>query len=226
MKLPWFIRKYIAGADSFNRHSIAANLGSNIGGSTALDVGGEGSLAWHMKKHKVTTTNINNGGIISSGHSLPFTDNAFDVVLSLDTVEHVEKHNRQAFLAEMNRVAKLGFIICAPLGTEAHIVYEKQIVMSEGLDPDSLLYLREHIKYGLPTPEEVREWVQLFNGDLYYEGCYDDGGAQKHQSKYLAALKNMMNNILYENMNLNKNGLKKMYDDRTNRFYLTAGKKQ
>ncbi|MDP2808187.1 MAG: methyltransferase domain-containing protein [bacterium] len=179
-----------------------------------------------MKKHKVTTTNINNGEIISSGHSLPFTDNAFDVVLSIDTVEHLEKQNRAAFLAEMNRVSKFGFIICAPLGTEAHIVYEKQIVMSEGLDPDSLLYLREHIKYGLPTPEEIQEWARSFNGDLYYEGCYDAAGAPKHQSKYLAALKNMMNNILCENMNLNKNGLKKMYDDRTNRFYLTSGKKQ
>ena len=192
MKLPWFIRKYIVGPDSFNRHSIAAKLGSNLGGATALDVGGEGSLAWHMKQYKVTTTNINNGEIISSGYSLPFTDNAFDIAVSLDTIEHVEKNNRPAFLTEMNRVAKLGFIICAPLGTEAHIAYEKQIALNGDLDPDCLAYLKQHIEYGLPTPDEIQVWARSFNGDLYYEGCYDDGGAPKYQSKYLAALKNMI----------------------------------
>ena len=226
MKLPWYIRKYLAGQDSFNRHSIAANLGSNIGGVTALDVGGEGSLAWHMKKHKVTTTNINNGEIISSGYSLPFTNNAFDVVLSLDTIEHVEKPNRKAFLAEMNRVAKLGFIICAPLGTETHIAYEKQMALKGDLDPDCLAYLKQHIEYGLPTPEEIREWSRLFNGALYYEGCFDEVGTPKYRSKYLSALKNLANNIVYENMSRNENGLKNMHDGRTNRFYLTAGKKR
>lgn len=226
MKLPWFIRKYIAGSDSFNRHSIAANLCGNFGGATVLDVGGEGSLAWHIKKHKVTTTNVNNGEIYSSGYFLPFTDNSFDITVSLDTIEHVEKNNRPAFLTEMNRVAKLGFIICAPLGTEAHIAYEKQMALKGELDPDCLAYLKQHIECGLPTPEEIREWARLFNGDLCYEGYYDEGGTPKNGSKYLAALKNLVNNIVSKNIGRNKNGLKNMHDGRTNRFYLTADKKR
>ena len=226
MKLPWFIRKYIVGSDSFNRHSIAAILCGNYGGATVLDVGGEGSLAWHMKKHKVTTTNVNNGEIFSSGYFLPFTDNAFDIAVSSDTIEHVEKNNRPAFLSEMNRVSKLGFIICAPLGTEAHIAFEKQMALKGELDPDCLAYLKQHIEYGLPTPEEIREWARLFNGDLCYEGYYDEGGAPKYQSKYLAALKNIIKNISYERGMLKSCGLSKTYEDGTNRFFMTAGKKR
>lgn len=226
MKLPWFIRKYLAGSDSFNRHSIAANLCRNLGGTTVLDVGGEGSLAWHMKKHKVTTTNVNNGEIISSGYFLPFTDNAFDIAISLDTIEHVEKNNRPAFLTEMNRVSKLGFIICAPLGTEAHIAHEKQMVLKGDLDPDCLAYLKQHIECGLPTPDEIKGWARLFNGALYYEGNYDDGGTTKYQSKYLAALKNIIRNISYESRGGKNSGLNKTHDDGANRFFMAAGKKQ
>jgi SAM-dependent methyltransferase len=40
------------------------------------------------------------------GDSLPFEDNAFDMVISLDTLEHIPKDKRQKFLAEIKRIAK------------------------------------------------------------------------------------------------------------------------
>ncbi len=44
--------------------------------------------------------------VVIHGDSLPFEDNTFDVVISLDTLEHIPKDKRQKFLSEIKKVAK------------------------------------------------------------------------------------------------------------------------
>jgi SAM-dependent methyltransferase len=51
---------------------------------------------------------------VADGCQLPFRDNAFDVAVSVDSLEHVPAGSRQAYVAEMTRVARTRVIIHCP----------------------------------------------------------------------------------------------------------------
>ena len=57
--------------------------------------------------------------VCASGAALPFPDGAFDTVLCLDTLEHVERRHRLAVLREAVRVARSIVIVGAPMGERA-----------------------------------------------------------------------------------------------------------
>ena len=54
--------------------------------------------------------------VIGAGGALPFRDGAFDVVISLDTLEHVPAGARASFVADLARVGRRYLVIAAPCG--------------------------------------------------------------------------------------------------------------
>lgn len=57
--------------------------------------------------------------VVGAGGALPFGNGAFDVVISLDTLEHVPPASRVGFIADLARVARRYLILAMPCGQVA-----------------------------------------------------------------------------------------------------------
>jgi SAM-dependent methyltransferase len=81
--------------------------------------------------------------VYAHGSMLPFKDSTFDVVVCLDTLEHVEMDKRRALLSELIRVSHKHIIVGFPYGEDA-----KRI--------DMRLY-RFYVKHKLEIPQWLAE---------------------------------------------------------------------
>lgn len=98
------------------------------------------------------------------GENLPFEDKNFDVVISVDTLEHVPPENREKVIAEIVRVAKKEIILAFPSGPmpieqdqELSNVYQKKF-------GHEFHFLVEHLKYGLPDEQQVTKILKKLAG--------------------------------------------------------------
>lgn len=117
--------------DVFDRYAHVANEINKIAAEnfSILDVGagGEGiSFFSGLLKHKCTfflfdlqkdefSTSSKYPTIIGDGCKLPFSNKAFDVIVSVDMAEHVPQSIRHNFYQEIKRVCKKKLIITCPL---------------------------------------------------------------------------------------------------------------
>jgi SAM-dependent methyltransferase len=93
----------------------------------------------------------------------PFEDGAFDLVLSLDVLEHIPPERREDFLRELDRLAARWILVGAPFRSEAVEAAERRL--TEGLMRDHR-FLEEHRQLGLPD----RSLVQgFFSGRRLWE---------------------------------------------------------
>jgi SAM-dependent methyltransferase len=107
-----------------------------------LDIGGfDDAFREFVPEHRITAFS----GIISQGNKAPFADVAFDVSIALDVLEHVASGDRQFFLSEIARVARLGCLVSfpAPQAREA----EEFVWRLTGS-----AWLAEHKIHDLPDP--------------------------------------------------------------------------
>ncbi len=96
--------------------------------------------------------------IQTDGAKLPFEDESFDFVCSLDALEHVPPGNRKKFLSEMMRVSKDYVVLICPF-------YNENIKLAEEITYEfynktfsaPLTVLGEHLQHGLPELEEVKK---------------------------------------------------------------------
>jgi hypothetical protein len=218
-------RKYISGSDTFIRHRYAAALIRKYTPETVLDVGGEGFLRHFVGNVRVTSANIKEGADVQYvGDSLPFGDGSFDLVVSIDTLEHLPKGFRTHFCKELLRVARKGIVVCAPLGTPEHVAYEKELLASGRLWDETLVYLEEHVKYGIPTPDEVTDLSELCTGELFYQGDFRKvrrvGRALAYPYLALQILSNIATDVLW----MDSGHLDRESHPYTNRFFMAAYK--
>jgi ubiquinone/menaquinone biosynthesis C-methylase UbiE len=85
----------------------------------------------------------------------PFTNNSYDFVYSLDTLEHVPPENRETTIFEAIRVAKKSVLIGFPSGLAAKLsdlFLDKYYTFTHR---SQFPYLHEHLEYGLPVTSEV-----------------------------------------------------------------------
>lgn len=115
--------------------------------------------------------------IKGDGCAMPLESGSFDWVVSTDVFEHIPVEKRDAFLNENLRVAELGVVLVAPFYSsevaQAEInANENFKILSGGTDH---VWLKEHIKNGLPMMEEPEsvlqekklEFQKLFNNRLF-----------------------------------------------------------
>jgi hypothetical protein len=161
------------GLDVYERHNIISRSLNKSGSKSVLDVGGTaGLLQMFSNRFEVTTINVDDSGDVRyAGKVLPYADNSFDAVVSLDTLEHIPREDRKGFVKGMLRVARQDVVFCAPLGAELHRSIEIELNEAWRRDfNEDHRFLKEHIDYGLPTMGDVKDMLSGQNYELLFVG--------------------------------------------------------
>lgn len=104
----------------------------------------------------------NTQAIVGDGCKLPFRDKIFDVIVSVDAVEHIPKSIRNNFYQELKRVCKKKVIITCPLqssddafqGNKYDIIFQYFHECDFGVkEPNT----KEHIASIHPSAEEIKK---------------------------------------------------------------------
>ena len=128
---------------------------------SVLDVGGENNLIRKFlpaaDTYPINIVNEKASNFIrGSGVYLPFKDSIFDIVVTADTLEHIEPKYREQFIAELIRTSKDYVIIIAPFDNGVQSLADKflyeVILQLLGIEHPAL---KEHITNGLPKLQEV-----------------------------------------------------------------------
>lgn len=222
--------------DAYERHKKIANF---VGDSkTILDVGGQlDALSQFTKGKKITVANIagsqEKSDVLLKGNRLPFKNNNFDCVCAIDVLEHIEGRQRESFIGELVRVASQSIVLSFPIGTPQHNAYEietQKYLKKRGID---ITYLKEHIKYKLPTVEEIDKICKDLDYKMMYSGnikinrmlfkyfVFDPKIKYVRRANYYLKLAaNLLTNqILYATLS------KKQFSENVNRAYLVIHKK-
>ncbi|MCP5100432.1 MAG: class I SAM-dependent methyltransferase [Chloroflexi bacterium] len=175
-------RNYLLPYDLYERHAVVSRLlrqklGENQNETQLLDVGGRSELLARFLPYQIVSVNPDGtGDVLGSGLSLPFANNAFDAVMSIDTLEHIPPANRLPFLRECVRVARQYVIVAAPFGTPEHISFEASLNdLYTAVTGHPHLYLNEHVQNGLPTPQHLQQFAAALapaKTAAYYAGNF------------------------------------------------------
>lgn len=158
--------------DQYQRHRQAAVIvesfrkGSNQP-LRILDVGGGPAVTKRFLSASdvVVTVDLHPepGALSIAGDAtrLPFANEAFDFVVTLDTIEHLPSVNRARMIDECIRVARQGFILIAP-------VFSDEAVAAENLLFEFIRHvlhaehdqLREHLQNGLPAQRAIEDHLR------------------------------------------------------------------
>ena len=161
--------KYFLPYDVFERHK---KVGSFIEkNQSVLDVGGElNHLSQFCASKRLVVANLHSGDVIIPKEKIPFKKDSFDIVCSIDVIEHIPGSKRSDFIKKLIDIASKKVILSFPIGTKKHIAYERKmqkLLTKKEIDID---YLNEHIRYGLPTQEDVNKFTQGDKTQIYYAG--------------------------------------------------------
>jgi Methyltransferase domain len=93
---------------------------------------------------------------VADGAALPYPDDTFDVVVALDTLEHIFPQHRAAFLSEIKRVSRDVVVLSAPHATE-HVELAESALQAfvTARFGEVFATLQEHTDNGLPDAAET-----------------------------------------------------------------------
>jgi hypothetical protein len=96
----------------------------------------------------------------ASGAALPFSSEAFELVVTCDTLEHVPLLNRTAFVSELLRVASHCAVLIAPFDSEHTLRAES--ALRDYLASYGCIHapLEEHFELGLPSASDLRAMLR------------------------------------------------------------------
>jgi ubiquinone/menaquinone biosynthesis C-methylase UbiE len=91
---------------------------------------------------------------------VPFDDNSFDLVVSIDVLEHLPQQLRQTAIDEIIRVSSNTVIVGCPAGKAAaeidkntlHVYFRNKI-------EEAVWWLKDHINNGLPTLDDLESYI-------------------------------------------------------------------
>lgn len=158
------------------RHTAVVPFLEELGGGTVLDVGSgsEGVASWLGPTWETTAVDRSfdePGGmrgpyrrparmVAGDARELPFADRAFDAVLALDVMEHIEPEDRGRALDELVRVSRRRLIVAGPTGTRA-LAVDRTLgagLRHRGVPPPT--WLVEHEANGFPDAAELRSHLE------------------------------------------------------------------
>ncbi|MBC8277194.1 MAG: methyltransferase domain-containing protein [FCB group bacterium] len=182
--------KYLHGMDSYERHKAVADIidKSPCNSKSILDVGGEtkittNRLAYFLRNRNVMTANvITKTGLQVSGVELPIEDKSCDAVVSIDTLEHIPKKDREKAISEYYRIATKEVILTGPIDNEYQRNSEKRVNEAyKKLFGRDHHYLIEHLNYGDPSIEDLKRWCEGKEHTIVY--LSDNTVIEKHIEK-------------------------------------------
>jgi hypothetical protein len=94
-----------------------------------------------------------------SGTELPFPDQSYDYVVSVDMLEHVASGQRTAVISELLRVAGRRVFLAVPCGEQAEIHDREMDELFVRVRKSRDRFLREHVEHGLPTKDELESRI-------------------------------------------------------------------
>jgi GT2 family glycosyltransferase len=178
--------------DLFERYSLLEHIAKLFRpmepGYRVLDVGGHTPSLWPgfsslagevIPDASVTVVDMHATGelrnyVRASGWALPFGDGTFDLVCSMDTLEHIPPENRSGFLAELLRVTRDGLYLAFPFDSASNRWAESLVVEYTRVAlKDAVPALLEHKQFGLPDRDSVNSafarlphtWVGFVQGN-------------------------------------------------------------
>ena len=155
--------------DVYERHrKVASFIKEN---ETVVDIGGElDHLSQFINPKKLIVANLKNGNVIISKDKLPFEESSFDIVCAIDVLEHIPKAKRGQFINSLLVTASKKVIMSFPIATASHTQYEKETLKWLQANGKNVEYLKEHIRFSLPTKEEVKQITAGEKVDIFYSG--------------------------------------------------------
>src|SRR5215210_5147642 len=157
--------------DQHQRYRIVADvierLRGNSGPLQILDVGGgEGIILNFLSEDRVTILEQSDvegvpDFVKGDATALPFEDEAFDFVVSVDVYEHIRAEVRDRYLSELRRTARRGVLLAAPFDSDA--VRAAELLANEfhrAMHLEDNVWLREHAENGLPSLEDAKRFFE------------------------------------------------------------------
>lgn len=215
--------------DVYERHQVVSRLLRKRGVRTVLDVGGNLGVLQKFLDAEIITLNVDGSADLQyDGRRVPFDDNRFDAVVSLDTLEHVPPDARLHFLHECVRVTRRFLIVAAPYGSEGHRAYERKLdALYKQTHGTCHQYLHEHVRYGIPNQYDIERLISplavtnvmvYFAGDFLWQ-CRNFEKLVQSKRPGLKGLVKLTSLAIFHRLRLTSQPY-----DRANRFYLYAEK--
>ncbi len=158
--------------DQYQRYKIVTDaldvLREDTGPLGILDVGGgeEGVILRFLPDDNVEILDqievedvpgFRRGGATA----LPYEDETFDYVTSVDVYEHVKSEGRREYLSELRRVTRKGVLLAAPFDSEEVRGAERLANdFHRAIRLQENVWLKEHAENGLPDLAETRAYFE------------------------------------------------------------------
>jgi hypothetical protein len=128
-----------------------------------LDVGGTALSKRFLASDDVLTVNLEPNSstqVGGDGSHLPFENDRFDVVITVDTLEYVPPEHRQTFITELLRVSRAFVSITGPFSSGYKEIAEETLYefLTTQLGVQHR-FLREHLENGLPDLEAIHRML-------------------------------------------------------------------
>jgi hypothetical protein len=164
--------------DQHQRYRIVADaieqLREDSGPLQILDVGGgEGIMLNFLSEDRVTALDRSDaewgpGFVKGDKISLPFEDETFDFVVSVDVYEHIQPEARDKFLSELRRTARRGVLLAAPF--DSAVVRDAERTANEfhrAMHLQENVWLREHVENGLPSLDDAKRFFEEHDATIF-----------------------------------------------------------
>ncbi len=140
--------------DQYQRYQVTKDLFDGFAvptGSLVLEVGGgPGPLESFLPDYELMVSDVSGEHLgrflLADGAALPFADETFSVVVTLDTLEHVPSRYRAAFLSELLRVSSDLVMLSAPFASPELELAEEALNQ----------FIRARFQGDFPTLDEPR----------------------------------------------------------------------